>query len=101
MFSRFFKKLSILFGRNRFRSDLDEEMNFHRAQAEKELIATGMPREQARFEAARRFGNSTRLRERSSEVVGFSFESVAHDLRFALRQLRNNPGFTFTAIVIL
>ena len=49
----------------------------------------------------RQFGNATRLRERSHEVVGFSFETVAQDLRFALRQLRKNPGFAATAIVIL
>ena len=37
--SRFIKKLSILFGGERFANELDEEMAFHRAQVEKELIA--------------------------------------------------------------
>ena len=34
-------------------------------------------------------------------MVGFRMESIVHDLRFALRQLRKNPGFTLTAIVTL
>jgi len=49
----------------------------------------------------RQFGNATRVRERSHEVVRFKMETVVQDLRFALRQLRKNPGFALTAILIL
>ncbi|MGD0733627.1 MAG: ABC transporter permease [Terracidiphilus sp.] len=99
--SRFLKKLTILFGGARFRGELDEEMAFHREQAEKELVAGGMTREAARYAAMRQFGNSTGAREKSHEVVGFKAETVAQDLRFALRQLRRNPGFALTAILII
>src|SRR5450631_1377091 len=98
---RFFKKLSFLFGRARYQSELDEEMAFHRAQAEKDFVAEGMTPEAARYAAIRRFGNATRLREESQEVVGFRIETVAQDLRFTVRQLRKNPGFAVTAILIL
>ena len=98
---RFFKKLSFLFGRARYQSELDEEMAFHRAQAEKDFIAEGMTPEAARYAAMRRFGNATRLKEESQEVVGFRIETVAQDLRFTVRQLRKNPGFAVTAILIL
>ncbi len=94
-------KLSILLGRKRFRSELDEEMAFHRDQAQKDLIAAGMTPEAAHYAAMRQFGNTTRLKEKSHEVVGFSVETVLQDLRFALRQLRKNPGFALTAILIL
>ena len=87
-------KLSALFGRRRFRDDLDEEMAFHRAQVEKDLVARGMTASRAREEATRQFGNTTLLREQSHEIVGFSFESVIQDVRYALRQLSLNPGFT-------
>jgi predicted permease len=97
----FVKKLAILFRRNRFRSDLDEEMAFHRAQAEKEFLARGMSADEARFAAKRRFGNATRLREESQEQVGFRAETVAQDIRFSIRQLRKNPGFGLLAILIL
>jgi macrolide transport system ATP-binding/permease protein len=99
--SRFLKKLSILSNRKRFRSELDEEMSFHREQAERELIAGGMAPEAAHYAAIRRFGNSTRLTERSQEQVGFRLETIAQDIRFTLRQLRRNPGFAVTAILIL
>jgi predicted permease len=99
--SRFTTKLRILFTRNRFRSELEEEIAFHREQVEKEFIAAGMSREQARSAASRQLGNATLLREQSHREVGFSFESVLLDFRFALRQLRKNPGFAATAILIL
>jgi predicted permease len=76
-------------------------MAFHREQAAKDLIAGGMTPEAARYAAMRQFGNATRLREKSHEVVGFRMETVVQDLRFALRQLRRNPGFAATAVVIL
>src|SRR5947209_11866878 len=99
--SRFLGKFALLFGRRRFRNDLEEEMAFHRAQAEKELVADGMTPDAAHRAAALRFGNPTRLSEQSHEVVGFRAESVAQDLRFAWRQLRKNPGFAITATLIL
>ena len=51
--------------------------------------------------AARQFGNATRLREQSHEVVGFRAETILQDMRFSLRQMRQSPGFAFTAISIL
>jgi predicted permease len=99
--SRFVRKLSILLGRKQFGSELEEEMAFHREQAEREFIASGMTPEAARYAAMRQFGNATRLKERSQEVVGFTVETVVQDLRYALRQLRKNPGFAVTAILIL
>ena len=98
---RFLTKLLLLFRRRRFSRELEEEMAFHREQAERELIAEGMSAESARYAAMRQFGNPVRVRERSHEVVEFKMETVGQDLRFALRQLRKNPGFAATAIVIL
>jgi predicted permease len=99
--SRFAKKLAILFSRQRFRSELDEEMAFHREQAEKEFEAAGMTPEAARYAAMRQFGNATRLKEKSHEVVGFRAETVLQDFNFAVRQMRKNPGFAATAVLIL
>ncbi len=101
MLSGFLKRLMLFVRRGRFRSDLDEEMAFHRAQAEREFAAQGMKAEEARYAAMRQFGNATRLREKSEEVVGFRVETVFQDVSFALRQLRRNPGFGLMAVLIL
>ncbi|MGC2636386.1 MAG: ABC transporter permease, partial [Acidobacteriaceae bacterium] len=61
----------------------------------------GMTPREARRAAARRFGNDARLRDESAQTTSLWFESVLQDFRFALRQLRKNPGFAATAIVVL
>ena len=99
--SRFLRKLRLLIGRETFRDELNEEMEFHRAAAESALVDKGMRAEDAHFAARRQFGNATRLKEQSHEAVSFGIETVVQDLRFAIRQLRNNPGFSATAILVL
>ena len=95
------RKLRLLLHRRRFNDELSEEMSFHRDQAEREFQAAGMSSQAARHAAMRQFGNTARLKETSHEVVGFTAETIFQDLHFSLRQLRRNPGFALTAILIL
>ena len=99
--ARLLKRCSLLFVRNRFHGELDEEMAFHRAQLEREFVAAGMTTKAARAAAKRQFGNSERLKERSHEVIGFRWETVVEDLRYAIRQLHRNPGFTIVVLLTL
>ena len=62
-------------GRGRFLSELEEEMAFHRAQAEKEFVAGGMTPQDAGYAAMRQFGNAAKLREQSHEAVAFRVET--------------------------
>jgi macrolide transport system ATP-binding/permease protein len=98
---RFFRKLWILVRREKFDSELEEEMAFHREHAEEQLQAEGLPPRDAQHAARKQFGSSMRLREQSQDMVSFRFESVLQDFRFAIRQLRKNPGFTATATLML
>ena len=73
---RLASKVAILFRRERFGEELDEEMAFHREQMEQELRAGGMRADEARVAAMRQFGNATRMKERSHEVMGFRLETL-------------------------
>ncbi len=95
------RRLWLLLRRDRFRSELDEEMAFHRAQAEKEFTAEGMTPNQARQAAIRQFGNAVKLREQSHETVRFRWESLGQDARYALRQMLRAPGFTLAVVLTL
>ncbi|HKW76465.1 MAG TPA: ABC transporter permease, partial [Terriglobales bacterium] len=95
------RKLGFLLRRHRFNNDLEEEMAYHRELAQRRLVSDGMATEDARYAAQRQFGNSTRLKEQSRETIAFQFETVVQDFRYALRQLRNKPGFALTAILVL
>src|SRR5215470_12302730 len=98
---RMLRQLSALIHRRRFEREMQEEMAFHREEAERDLIEGGVGTEAAHYAAIRDFGNSTRHQEDAVESVSFRLETTWHDLRFALRQLRKNPGFAATAILIL
>ena len=100
-FIQFMKKFWILLWRRKFLNELDEEMAFHRAEAEKELIAGGMTPQAARAASLRQFGNVTKLREQSHQAVAFRMETVVQDLRFAIRQMLRSPGFAITAVTTL
>jgi len=95
------RKLAALFRHSQFASGLEEEMAFHREQLEQQLREEGMSPKEARHAALRQFGNTTRLKERSQEIMAFRAETVVLDARFAVRQLARKPGFAVTAIGVL
>ena len=89
-----------LFGRRAADDGLSAEMREHVAEIADELIASGMPPNEALDQARRRFGNSTALAERSREEWAFPrIENLLADIRYALRGLGRTP--LFAAVVIL
>ncbi len=98
---RMLRKFGFFAKREQANRELEEEMRFHREQAERALRAEGVPAQEAHYRVARAFGNEARLGDESHGLTSFWFESVGQDIRFAVRQLRKNPGFAATAVLIL
>src|SRR5262245_19808223 len=97
------RRLLFFFQRNQFDRDLKEELRFHEEMKAHALAdADGMSGDEARAAARRRLGNPLRLREQSREPWSFAtVETFAQDVRHALRLMRRDPGFTFTAFATL
>ena len=97
------RRLLFFFQRNQFDRDLEDELRFHEEMKAHALAdADGMSGDEARAAARRRIGNPLRLREQSREPWIFAtVDTFAQDVRHALRLMRRDPAFTFTALATL
>src|SRR5688572_8911268 len=82
------RRISYLWNRGRLEREMAEEMAYHR-----ELMS---PDRRANF------GDELRLREDAREAWGWTWLDRLHqDLIYGARVLRNAPGFTLTAMLVL
>ncbi len=88
--------------RKRLLDDLDQDIRDHIARETQDNIDLGMSPEEARYAAIRKFGNVTRVKEDTREVWSpVWIEQLVEDIRFGLRLLLKNPGFTAVAVLTL
>jgi putative ABC transport system permease protein len=97
------RRLLFFFRRNQFDRDLQDELDFHEEMKAHALAnADALSGDEARAAARRRIGHPLRLREQSREPWTFpTVDTFAQDVRHALRLMRRDPAFTFTALATL
>lgn len=95
-------RLRSLFSRPQVEQELDEELRYHLERQIDEEIARGLTREEARSAALRSIEGFEQRKEECRDMRGLNLiDNLAQDVRFAVRQLRKNPGFIVTAALML
>src|SRR5579871_2698719 len=95
-------RLLNLFRRTKVSREISREMDFHISERTEQLIAQGIPREHAERRARRQFGAYALHKEDAwmTNLIGW-IESLAADVRYALRGFAKSPAFAAAAILSL
>lgn len=95
-------RLSGLFHKQHHEREMREELESHIALHVADNLRAGMTPEAAHRDALLKLGGLESLKEACRERSTAPFvEHLAQDTRFAFRQLRKNPAFTVTAMLVL
>jgi transcriptional regulator len=98
----FAQRERIMKSHRRLLEGLDAEIRDHIERETRVHVERGMPPEEARLAAIRRFGNAARAQEETREVWSRAWLDQAwQDIRFTARALLRFPGFTAIAIATL
>jgi predicted permease len=100
--TRSLTKFGGLFRRKEITRDLVDEIRAHIDMQVKENLEAGMDPEEARHAAHRSFGNVALAQEDSRGVWLYRwFDDLGKDLRFGVRMLLKNRGFSAVAVISL
>ena len=99
---RALNRVRAFFRKEPLESDLQSEMAAHLEMAIEENLQRGMTPEEARRQALIKFGGVSQAKELHRETRGLPFLDVfMQDLRYTVRTLGRDRGFTAVAVLIL
>ena len=102
MFLRLGSFLTTWIRRERFEDALDEELRFHLEAYAEDLVRSGVPRREAVRRARIHFGSVEGVKDDCRHARGLWLaDECRQDLRYALRGLFRQPGFSLTATLTL
>lgn len=95
-------RLRALFRRRQLDQELDEELQLHLEEMTQQYIDSGMSPDEAHYAALREFGNVELSRQECRDTRKVLWlQNLLEDLRFSIRMLIKNPGFSMVAILTI